>query len=113
MNLALSQKACPWIHGIDCAPPSIRDKSEYIAFIMHKYRVVQKDRDSQIWLYLQYRADWMQNLHIQTKTHHFLIEIAYCLSNIAMQIGFLPYLKNKIQTPLRHTAFFIQIYLRA
>ena len=50
---------------------------------------------------------------LDAKFLYFAIKIAYCLSNIAMQIGYLPHLKNKSQTPLRHTAFFILIYLRA
>ena len=42
---------------------------------------------------------------LDAKFLYFAIKIAYCLSNIAMQIGYLPHLKNKSQTPLRHTTF--------
>ena len=44
---------------------------------------------------------------------YIVLALVYCILNTAMQNGFLPYIKSKSQTPLRHTEFFIQLYRKA
>ena len=87
--------------------------NSFMNIAKNMYTLVQKERDSEIRLYLQQRADWIKNFRIQSTSYHFPIEICHCLSNNSIHHVFFLQIKNKSQTPLHHALLFTQSSIRA